>query len=234
LTDALGNQLPAGSITFNARIQAIIPGPTWNVIWQEEATTHTQSFDAIVLALPAYALATLRIGALGERPLAALEAIEHPPISSVFLGYRRDQVAHSLDGFGVLIPTAEKRAALGVLFSSSLFPNRAPRDCVALTVMIGGARQPHLATLPIDEIMNHVSPDLTQLLGIHGKPLILRQSFWPKAIPQYNLGYDQYLAAIALTERNHPGLFIGGQARDGISVPACVRSGESLADRCVV
>lgn len=233
LTDALGDQLPPGSDTLNARIQAIIPGPAWNVIWQIGATTHTQSFDAIILALPAHALASLRIGALGERPLAALETIEHPPISSVFLGYRREQVAHALDGFGVLIPTAETRAMLGVLFSSTLFPGRAPEDCVALTVMIGGTRQPHLANLRTDEIVNHVSPDLTQLLGIQGKPAFIRHTFWPKAIPQYNLGYDQSIAAIALTERNHPGLFIGGQARDGISVPACVRSGEMLAERCV-
>jgi oxygen-dependent protoporphyrinogen oxidase len=162
-----------------------------------------------------------------------LEAIEHPPVSSVFLGYRREQVAHPLDGFGVLIPTAEKRAMLGVLFSSALFPGRAPQDSVAITVMIGGTRQPHLANLPIEEIMRNISPDLAQLLGIQGKPAFLRHTFWPNAIPQYNLGYDQSLAAIALTERNHPGLFIGGQARDGISVPACVRSGEMLANRCV-
>ena len=232
LTDALASRLPRDSIILNASLQAITPGPPWSVVWQDGATTRTQSFDAIVLALPAHALAKLRIGALGERPLAALDSIEHPPVASVFLGYRSDQVAHPLDGFGVLMPSVEKRTALGILFSSSLFSGRAPEACVALTVIVGGTRQPHLAELSTEEIIKRVGPDLTQLLGVTGEPVFHRRTFWPRAIPQYNLGHEHHLAAMALTERNHPGLFIGGQARDGISVPACVQAGESLADRC--
>jgi oxygen-dependent protoporphyrinogen oxidase len=32
-------------------------------------------------------------------------------------------------------------------------------------------------------------------------------------------------------ERAHAGLFIGGQARDGIALPACLAAGEKLAVR---
>jgi oxygen-dependent protoporphyrinogen oxidase len=231
LPDALAQRLPGGAIALNASIEAIVPGDKWNVIWNDAAGTHTQSFDSILVALPGPALAQLRIGALAERPLAALAALEHPPVSSLFLGYRREQVAHPLDGFGVLAPGIERRSVLGILFSSALFPNRAPEGHVALTVMVGGARQGEIATLPAEKILERVQPDLQGLLGVSGTPVFMRHAFWPKAIPQYNLGYEQFLGTINTTEAAHKRLFIGGQARDGISVPACIAAGEKLAAR---
>jgi oxygen-dependent protoporphyrinogen oxidase len=231
LPDALASRLPAGALALNARLEALVPGAPWAVVWRDGTSTHTEQFDAVVAALPAPALAQLRFGPLGERPLASLDAIEHPPVSSLFLGYRREQVAHPLDGFGVLVPEVEQRSVLGVLFSSSLFPDRAPAGHVALTVMVGGARQPDLARLPADKILAAVDRDLRELLGVNGAPVFQRHAFWPRPIPQYNLGYERHLEAMAACERAHPGFFIGGQARDGIAVPACLAAGEKLAAR---
>ncbi len=231
LTDALAGRLPAGAISCRARIEALVAGAKWNVIWNDGATTQTESFDAVIAALPAPALAQLRFGTLGERPLAALDNIEHPPVSSLFLGYPRSAVAHALDGFGVLAPEVEKRAALGMLFSSTLFPGRAPDGHVGLTAIVGGTRQPELARLSADEILAAITPDLQELLGVTGEPVFRRHIFWPRAIPQYNLGYEQHFETMTAVERAHRGLWIGGQARDGIAVPACVAAGERLAAR---
>jgi len=232
LTDALARRLPAEALALHVRVEALVPGRPWSLVWNDGATTHTENFDAIIAALPAPALAALRFGTLGERPLASLDAIDHPPVSALFLGYRRDQVAHPLDGFGLLVPAVEKRSVLGVLFSSSLFPGRAPANHVALTVIVGGTRQPDLARLPTDKLLATIEPDLRQLLGVSGAPVFQRHTFWPRAIPQYNLGYETHLETIAAAERAHAGFFVGGQARDGISVPACVAAGERLASRC--
>ena len=229
LPDALAARLPAGALSFNARIEALVPGTPWSLVWTDGATTQTERFDAIIAALPAPALAQLRFGTLGERPLAALDTIEHPPVSSLFLGYRRDQVKHLLDGFGVLVPELEKRSALGILFSSTLFPDRAPAEHVAITVLTGGTRQPEVARLPTDKLLAAIEPDLRQLLGVSGAPVFSRHTFWPRAIPQYNLGYEIHLETIAAAERAHRGLFVGGQARDGIALPACIAAGERLA-----
>lgn len=231
LPDALAAKLPAGTLSCGARIEALVPGRTWSVVWTDGAVTRTESFDAVVAALPAGSLAQLRFGTLSERPLASLDSIDHPPVSSLFLGYRREQVAHPLDGFGVLAPAIENRAVLGILFSSSLFEGRAPEGHVALTVMVGGTRNPETARLPTDKLLLAVDRDLRELLGVSGAPVFQRHNFWPRAIPQYNLGYEQHLETMASVERAHRGLFIGGQARDGISVPACIAAGEKLASR---
>jgi len=233
LPAALAARLPSGVLALNARLEGLVPGTRWNVIWHDGQAAHTESFDAVIAALPAPALASLRFGPLAERPLAGLDAIEHPPVASLFLGFRREQVAHPLDGFGLLVPAVEQRSILGVLFSSSLFPGRAPAGHVALTVMVGGARQPEIAGLSPERLLARVRGDLSELLGITGEPVFQRHTFWPRAIPQYNLGYEHHLGTMAACERANPGLLIGGQARDGIALPACVAAGETLAARAV-
>ena len=243
LPETLAARLPAGVLSLQARVEAFVPtvpaeartrpGPPWSVIWTSGTSTQTEKFDAVLTALPAPALAQLRFGTLGERPLAALDTIEHPPVASLFLGFRREQVKHPLDGFGLLIPEIEKRSLLGVLFCSTLFPGRAPAGHVALTVLAGGTRQPEIARLPAEKLWPALERDLRELLGITGPPAIERHTFWPRAIPQYNLGYEVHLETIAAAERAHRGLFIGGQARDGISLPACIAAGEKLAARAV-
>src|ERR1035438_3760683 len=73
--------------------------------------------------------------------------------------------------------------------------------------------------------------DIRGILGISGEPVFWRHNFWPRAIAQYNLGFSSHRQAMADCERAFPGLFIGGQARDGISVPDCLAAGLKLADR---
>jgi oxygen-dependent protoporphyrinogen oxidase len=231
LPHALASRMANGVFSLNARVDKIVPGPPWQVFWHDGQTTHAEAFDAVISALPAAALSRLTVGTGGERPLATLDAIPHPPVASLFLGFTREQVAHPLDGFGALVPACEKRSILGVIFSSSLFPDRAPLGHVALTVLVGGALQPELASLPAGELFATVRKDLRDLLGVAGEPVFQRNTFWPRAIPQYHLGYDQHLAKLSACETAYPGLFIGGQVRDGISLPHCLAAGEKLAAR---
>ncbi len=229
LPKALAARLPPGTLETRARVETLLPGPPWNVVWRNPEVTRTESFDYVITALPGPALSLLRFGSLGERPLAGLDAVEHPPISSLFLGYRRDQVAHPLDGFGMLIPEIERRAMLGVLFSSSLFANRAPENHVSLTVLVGGTRSPEMARLATDQLLGLITPDLESLLGVRGEPVFQHHTFWPQAIPQYNVGYDRNFELIEEVERRNDRLLIGGQIRDGISLPSCIMAGERLA-----
>ncbi len=234
LPDALAARLPVGVLSLRSKVEMLTPGARWTLGWRDaEGAMHAETFDAVIAALPAFPLAALRFGPAAETPLASLDAIVHPPVASLFLGYHRDQIAHPLDGFGLLVPAREKHSFLGVLFSSTLFPDRAPPGHVALTVIVGGTRQPEIARLPAAAILARITPDLAQLLSVRGAPVFQRHTFWPRAIPQYDLGYDAHLATIAAAERAYPGFFVGGQVSDGISLPACIAAGEWLATRVV-
>lgn len=233
LPHALAARIGNGVFALNARLEKLVPGKPWQVYWREGdgGQTHVETFDAVISALPARGLSELTIGTGSEKPLASLAAISHPPVSSLFLGFKREQVAHPLDGFGALVPAREQRSILGIIFSSSLFPDRAPSGHVALTVLVGGALQPQLAALAGPQLLAKVLTDLRDLLSVTGEPVFQRHTFWPAAIPQYTLGYEKHLAAIAACEERHPGLFIGGQIRDGIALPSCIAAGEKLAER---
>jgi oxygen-dependent protoporphyrinogen oxidase len=232
LPRALADPLPAGVVEFGAKVEHLEPGAPWKITWSREGVTRTEEFETVILALPATALAQLTIG--GQRPLAALGAVEHAPVVSIFLGYPRHQVGHPLDGFGMLVPAVEKRSILGAIFSSTLFTRRAPVDHVAFTVMVGGALRPELTKLPPDRLLTHVRRDLTELLGVTGMPVFARHHVWPGSLPQFNLGYERVLDLLDQCEKRHPRLFLGAHLRAGNSVTACLTSGFRLADKALI
>jgi oxygen-dependent protoporphyrinogen oxidase len=219
------------AVRLDSHVQAIRPhGHYWELVSEHAGSVHAELFSAVVCALPADALAALNFQNIPQpRRLAGLLDINHPPVASVFMGFRREEVAHPLDGFGLLVPEVEHGKILGTLFSSTLFPGRAPAGHVALTTFVGGTRQPDLAGLELGELQEVVSAELGRLLGVSGAPVFTHVQRWPRAIPQYTLGYGRHKDAVAAFECSAPGLFIGGNCRDGISLASCIESGRRLA-----
>ena len=206
----------------------------WRVEFEVDGVPHTEAFSAVVSALPADALAELELDTGGEiHRLESLLEIKQPPVASVFLGFKREDVAHPLDGFGMLIPQVEHRAILGTLFSSSLFPGRAPDGFVGLTSFVGGMRDPDLVDFENVELLRLVRAELEQLVGARGAPVFSHVKRWRHAIPQYTLGYQRFKDAITAVERTAPGLYIGGNCRDGISLANCIASGRRLATAAI-
>ena len=174
-------------------------GADWRVGFAAGGLRREESFSAVICALPPEVLAGLRFDAVpAASHLAVLRAIPQPPVASVFLGFRRADVAHPLDGFGLLTPAVEQRRILGTLFSSTLFPGRAPAGHVALTTFVGGTRQPELAQATDAELLAAVQAELAALLGVRGAPVIARIQRWPHAIAQYVVGFQQFKDACAL------------------------------------
>ena len=131
----------------------------------------------------------------------------------------------------MLIPRIEGFHILGTIFSSSLFPNRAPAGHLTLTSYIGGERSPELASLPPDKLVALTCEDLRTLLGVRGQPTFQHTVYYPRAIPQYNVGYGRYRQLMADVEANAPGLFLAGHYRDGVSLSDSIVSGCRVADR---
>jgi oxygen-dependent protoporphyrinogen oxidase len=198
--------------------------------WHIEAAGETYGADRVVVATSAYGAAAL-VDPFDDVLAASLRGIQYPPVATALSVYRREAIAHALDGFGCLIPEVEHRRVLGVIFSSTLFPNRAPEGMVAITTFIGGARQPEIAGLPDEALSTIVYDEHRELLGASTRPESFELNRWPHAIPQYNLGYGRVLEAIEAAERRSPGLHMLGNYRGGVSVGDCVWSASELAAR---
>lgn len=202
----------------------------WDVTSDHASLVAHEHFAAVICALPADALASLSlVGVEDADRLARLREVIHPPVASVFTGFRRADVRHPLDGFGALMPQVERGSILGTLFSSTLFPGRAPDSHVALTTFVGGMRAPQLAGLEDEQLLRVVNEELARLLGASGAPVFTHVQRWPRAIPQYTLDYQRFKDAMAVVETRAPRLFIGGNSRDGISLANCIESGRRLA-----
>ena len=200
--------------------------------WRVTTANGEAEFDKVIYCGTAYQLAELGIEvAQQHRPTEAFAEISYPPVGAVVLGFRREDVAHPSQGFGMLIPKIEGFKILGTIFSSALFPNRAPAGHITLTSYIGGARYPELGLLPEKDLIETTLADLRVLLGVKGQPVFTHTKTWPQAIPQYNVGYGKYRDLLTEIERTSPNLFFAGHYRDGVSLGDSIVSGVNIAER---
>ncbi len=186
----------------------------------------------IILSSPAYDIAMM-LQSFAPKLSNTLFEIDYPPVTVVYLGYKEGQFTEVPEGFGGLIPSKENRKILGVIFSSSNFQNRAPVGHVLLTVLMGGARHPEIASWSNEKIIDIAATEINDLLKTNNSPVFQLVKIWKQAIPQYNIGYGKVLSMIEQSEQNNPGLHFLGNYRGGISVGACIKNATELAKRLV-
>jgi oxygen-dependent protoporphyrinogen oxidase len=186
--------------------------------------------DEVVIALPAYVAAEL-LKDLSQSTADVLKGIVYPPVCEVVMGFKKEQVGRSLDGFGFLIPEKENRRILGCIWSSSIFKNRAPEGFVEVTTFVGGTRNSDIGREPDDVLKRIVAEELRELLKISGEPAFTHISRWERAIPQYRMGYGEVLKALDTFEKENAGMYFCSNFRGGLSVGDCVKSGFTMAER---
>jgi len=230
LTDALAKALP--SIEYSATVQRVVREGDGSFAVEGFRGGEPVAWRArsVVLAAPAYASATM-IERIAPDAAAALAAVEYAPIAIVASAYRRSDVAHSLAGFGFLVPKREHHHVLGCLFSSSMFDGRAPEGSVLLTSFAGGRRNPEITSASDVEVATMVRAELAARVGAHRAPLWQEVARWPQAIPQYDIGHLDRMRRIDAAEAAVPGLYFCANYRGGVAVGDRVKIGQSTAEQ---
>jgi oxygen-dependent protoporphyrinogen oxidase len=103
--------------------------------------------------------------------------------------------------------------------------------CVTLTTYVGGMRQPNLALLGEDALLELIQKDLKEVLGVDGEPRFKNIRVYEKAIPQYVVGYGKYKALLDDLEAKHSGAYFAGNYRTGISLSDSIVNGLEIAGR---
>ncbi len=229
LVTRLVERLPTDAIRFNSPVTRIAPRSSdgWLVTVDHEAP---QPFDAVVLAAPALCAAEI-VKDTSPELAHELRAIPYAGSAVALLGYRRDQLAKPLEGFGFVVPDVERRSILATSFSSQKFDGRAPSDHVLLRVFLGGAAHPEMVDLPDDELKRIAQRELGELLGARGEPSLFRVVRWAGRMPQYHLGHLDRVERIEALAVKLPGLQLAGNAYHGVGIPNCIHSGEQAAER---
>jgi oxygen-dependent protoporphyrinogen oxidase len=228
LPQRLAETLPPGSLRLSTRVQAL--EKTNKGFLLKLSTGESLEAQAVVLATPAQAAASL-LEPLSSDLTTPLRNIPYAPIAVVHFGFERQNIPHPLDGFGFLVPRTQKLPLLGSIWGSSLFSNRAPAGHVLFSSFIGGALQPEVAQWSDEQIAEQVLSDLRQVFQAPGLTTSYRRVFrYPAAIPQYELGHNARLKAMAeaLTQQL-PGVFLTGNYLKGVSLNDCVLQGQQAA-----
>jgi oxygen-dependent protoporphyrinogen oxidase len=182
--------------------------------------------DCVVLAVPSFVAADIMAdldGDLAER----LRGIEYSPVAVVGFGWH--DLDHPLDGFGLLTTSSAGQQVLGILWDSSVFPDRAPEGQKSVRVMIGGQRQPALALKPDAELIALARDGLATTMGVTREADVTFLKRWERGIPNYKVGHLKYVNGIFDQLKAHPGLFLNSNAYYGIGVNDCVANSKTCA-----
>ncbi|GAB3943436.1 protoporphyrinogen oxidase [Spirosoma harenae] len=195
--------------------------------WEITAQNGIESVDTLVLATDTATSARL-MESVNPSFAGALRAVTYPPMVAIHTAYKRQDVGHSLNGFGGLNPTAEGRLAAGHIWSSSVFEGRCPADEVLFTTFIGGVGAERNTQLSDDVLKSGVHQELVNGFEIRAhEPVFQTIQRWERAIPQYDVSIVAVKDNVKALENDQ--LFVCANWYGGVSLYDCIQKAQKLA-----
>jgi oxygen-dependent protoporphyrinogen oxidase len=226
LVDALAAHL-SGDLRLNTSVGRLVRAAEggYTVHTAAGAALHA---DAVVLAVPAY-IAEALTRDIAPAAAAGLAGIRYVSTGTISLAYRLADIRRPLAGFGLVVPTGERRPVNAVTWSSLKFDGRAPEGFALLRVFFGGSRSPQSMALADDALLATVRAQLREFMGIEAAPLFHRIYRWDRSNAQYDVGH---LARVAALEAAlPPGLHLTGSPYRGVGLPDCIKQGQETASK---
>ncbi len=228
LVDALVLRLPRESLVTRLPVRAVErDGFGYRLRLDRQEVVEAQR---VIVAAPGPRIAPA-LGGLVPEAARALSAVSFASSATVALGYRREDVAHPLDGYGMVVPQGEGLRTTALSFVSTKFAGRAPAGHVLLRGFLGGARDGDVLALSDEEMVQTVEKDMTPILGLRGRPVMTRVFRWPQGTPQLEVGHLERMEAVErLLQQQAPGLVLTGAGVRSTGIPDSVAEGTRAAD----
>jgi oxygen-dependent protoporphyrinogen oxidase len=226
MVDALVAQLPASSLRLHQQDLSLRrSGDDWLV----ESAGNQETYDCVLLAVPAPAAATL-LRSLQPQLSGQLARIQYTSSAAVGLAYDRADLPA---GHGLLVPRAEQRQMLACTFVHKKFFHRAPQGqrSALLRCFISSSRVRSLLSYSDDAIEEVMLRELKDILGLKVKPHFTCVFRWECALPQYETGHLERVAEMEKMLAEMPGAHIIGNSFHGIGIPDCIRSARLAVER---
>ena len=230
MVDALVLRLERESIWTKAPVRAVsrsAAGFSLSVDGSEAV-----SATRVIVAAPGPKVAPA-LEALVPEAARALGAIPFASSATVLLGYRRADVAHPLDGYGMVVPATEGLRTTALSFVSTKFPHRAPDGHILLRGFLGGVRDADALSLSDEQMIETVTREMGDVLGLAGQPVLTRVFRWPAGTPQLEVGHLERMGAVERAIAAVPGLYLTGAGVRSTGIPDSVadgtRAGEAAA-----
>jgi oxygen-dependent protoporphyrinogen oxidase len=230
LVDAITARLDPLSIRLSTSVDVIERTAAG---WQITAAGQTETYDAVILASPAWA-ASAMLSTVDAQLSQELAGIPYSSSITVNLIYDESKLGPLPEGFGFLVPASSGRAMLACTFAHRKFLGRTAPGKAVLRAFLGGMRNEALMAEPDNVLIATVRRELCELLGariigLHIEPDFAQVNRWRRAMAQYAVGHKERIERINALVATHPNLHLAGNAYDGIGIPDCIRLGRKAA-----
>jgi len=229
LTDALGEAVGADRFWLSVNNLTVSPANnSYQSVFQQHGHEVVITSPKVISTTGSHAVPGF-MQFLDPSDLQPLKQLEYAKVVQVVAAYRQ-WTGRELTAFGGLIPSRERRNALGILFTSAIFPGRAPDGGAILSVFMGGRRRPDIYEMDDAQIREMALQEIRETLDT-GKaaPHHLEIYRYRHAIPQYEVDSGERFEAIRQIETAYPGLTLAGNMRDGIGISDRVKQGYNMA-----
>ena len=189
-------------------------------LWRARTERGDFTAHGLVIALPINAALRLLRG-YAEAPTAAVPEAFIKNVVTAFAGQKLPP------GFGYLAPEIEGRYALGSLFSSNMFTDRAPSGHILCETLVGGRR--HVERYEEVDSLVPVLADIGDTLRLSGQPVYAETLRPLGGIPQLEEGAAKLLAWRDRLLADNPGLFVCGCGWNGIGVNDMIKTAKAVA-----
>jgi oxygen-dependent protoporphyrinogen oxidase len=216
ITGALVAALPADRLRRHAPVRSVRREAGGYVL--EAGVGPAIRAAGVVLAIPAPVAAGL-VEPLDGEAAALLAGIPFVSTAVVCLGFRREHVAHPLDGYGLVAAGGERLRTTACGFFSTKFPGRAPGGHVSLRAFLGSARDPDVLAMTDAELIQTALAELAPALGLSAPPVLTRVFRWPGATPQMQVGHLARVAALEARLAGMPGVAITAAGVRATGIP---------------
>jgi len=158
---------------------------------------------------------------------ADLALIPGVSVGVVLLVYPDGSAERLPTGAGFVVPRGEApMVACGLI--SAAWPDPAFGSRAVVRCTVGGAGEEDVLEADDEDIVRACTKHLAALLPLPDEADASAVIRWRGAVPRYLLGHLERVARIR--EHLPPGIFLSGQAYDGIDVAGCVRGATDAAE----
>jgi oxygen-dependent protoporphyrinogen oxidase len=202
--------------------------------WTVAAADCAVEADAVVLATPAPATATL-LRPHDDEVAGLLEAIDYASVVLVTFRVGADDIPAALAGTGFLVPRRsthkgrEPWAVTACTYLDRKWPHLARDGELLLRASLGRIDDTRAADWSDEEVAERAWEELGPLMGVRGQPIEARVVRFDHAFPQYRVHHLLRTAGVESALARFGGVAVAGAAYRGVGIPACIASGRAAA-----
>ncbi|GAB1370288.1 protoporphyrinogen oxidase [Candidatus Kapaibacterium sp.] len=232
LTKTLAKNINGDIFTSCSNVSLTNTNSPFSITYTKDKKNVTITADQLVTTINSHLLLEV-LPAEIKHDCPSFGQMNYAKVAQVIFGFKKWN-GIDLNAFGVLVPEVENREVLGILFSSSIFGGRAPKDGALLSIFIGGSLKPNMIELSDEQLVEIAKYEVKEILHTKdNEPDMIDIYRYEYAIPQYEISSGQRFKEIETVQEKFRGLTLAGNIRDGIGLSDRITQAVKVAEELI-